>query len=235
MNPPPIASHEKKIRGTLPEEFQDDLAEVKKSLPIPTEIDTVDLGPNQFVAFVDELIHHATPLAKNRRVTTQAVRTFLADDADFKGSYPAAVEAKRVSDEDETSDFRTEFKQRGAVTDEQAATWEAVMALCSESNQKTDRIELRRIGLTDQQIDRLLFKHTRHKYDSVHIDKAALQDNQSRIPLTKTDSEEPLQLPRKMSHRQIPAQFAEAAKSKRSFLRTWVRAVPSGEVKRQTT
>jgi hypothetical protein len=89
--------------------------------------------------------------------------------------------------------------------------------------------------LTDQQIDRLLFKHARHKYDSVHIDKAALQENQPRIPLTKADSEEPLQLPRKMSYRQIPAQFAEAAKSKRSFLRTWVRAVPSDQVQRHTT
>lgn len=235
VNPPPIASHENKISGTLPEEFRDDLAEVKKSLPAPTEIDTVDLGPNQFVAFVDELIHHATPLAKNRTVTTQAVRTFLGNDADFKDSFPAAVEAKRVSEDVETSTFRTELKQRSTVTDEQAVTWEALMTLCSGSNRKTDRGELRQVGLTDNQIERLLFKHARHKYDWVHIDKAALQENQPRIPLTKADSEEPLQLPRKMSHRQIPTQFAEAAKAKRSFLRTWVRAVPSNEVKRHTT
>lgn len=235
VNPPPIASHENKISGTLPEEFLEDLAAVKKSLPAPTEIDTLDLKPNQFVAFVDELIHHATPFAKHRRVTTQAVQTFLENDADLKGTYSAALEAKRAGEATETSNFRTELKERSAVTDEQAGNWEKLLALCAGSPRKTDRTELGTLGLTDQQIDRLLFKHTRHKYDWVHIDKAALQENQQRIPLQQADSEEPLQLPRKMSYRQIPPKFAETAKSKRSFLRTWVRAVPTDEVKRYVT
>lgn len=235
VNPPPIASHENKISGTLPEEFLEDLAEVKKSLPTPTEIDTVDLQPNQFVAFVDELIHHATPLAKNRRVAGKALLTFLEHDADFKDAYPAAIEAKRVSDEDHTENFHAELKQRSKVTDEQAATWKALMALCSAPTEKTDRPELRKVGLTDAQIDRLLFEHARHKYDWVHIDKKAVQDNQQKIPLRQTDSEEPLQLPRRMSYRQIPPKFAENAKTKRSFLRTWVRAVPSDDVQRNIT
>ncbi|HEY5878793.1 MAG TPA: hypothetical protein VIU11_07775, partial [Nakamurella sp.] len=92
VNPPLIATHERKVAQTLPDEFLKDLKKARKNLDPASSIDVVELQPNQVVAFVDELIHHSTPLVEHREVKSKELKEFLKQDADFKDLYPAAVE-----------------------------------------------------------------------------------------------------------------------------------------------
>lgn len=215
VNPPPIQSHENKMATTLPEEFREDLSEVRKNLKTPTEIETLDLQPNQVIAFVDELIHHATPLAGNRTVTIANLKTFLTQDPDFKNVDWTSTE---------TTSANTE------TSDQAAEQWQTLKHLCASGKKKTSRPELRQAGMNDDQIDRLLDKHAKQNYNWVHIDKNALTDTNTHIVLTKpsdneSESDEPLKLKRTMSYRDTSA-IQKTADKKRSFLRTWIRAVP---------
>lgn len=215
VNPPSIQSHENKIASTLPSEFREDLNEVRTNLKNPTEIETLDLRPNQVIAFVDELIHHATPLAGNRTVTIANLRTFLSQDPDFKNVDWTTTATTSVDTE---------------PSDRVAEEWPWLKKLCASDKKKTSRPELRQAGMNDDQIDRLLAKHAKQNYNWVHIDKSALTDMNTRIALTTTSDAEsepdvPLKLKRTMSYRDTSV-FQETADKKRSFLRTWIRAVP---------
>lgn len=57
----------------------------------------------------------------------------------------------------------------GQTSHEHVDQYKALKELCASDQKKTSRPELRQAGMTDDQIDRLLAKHAKHEYDSVHI------------------------------------------------------------------
>jgi hypothetical protein len=224
VNPPPIAAHEHKIAQTLPDEFLKDLKKARKTLDPASAIDFVELQPNQVVAFVDELIHHSTPLVEHREIKDKELKEFLKQDVDFSDLYPAAVglDEKRTT-EGLDADFFTTFKLRTQATDEAARRWEALLTLCAKGK-GIRRPDLVGAGMTDEQVDRLLAGHG-SVFRTVHIDTRALTDKQTKIPLTETGSQDPITLKRRMSYLgQMPG-ISKDSEKKRAFLRTWVRAV----------
>lgn len=68
INPPLVGSHEEHIEEQLPGQFMADLETIRGSTPTPTMIETGDLPAYGVVSFVDEAIHHATPLLGHREV-----------------------------------------------------------------------------------------------------------------------------------------------------------------------
>ncbi|GAA5001408.1 hypothetical protein [Actinopolymorpha pittospori] len=91
LNPAPSPEHDALIKGTdgkpgtLPKVFTDDLDEIRRTLGKPTEIRTGIVNPYGYVAFVDEAIHHATPLYGHRFITGKEFRAYLAQ------KYPAEL------------------------------------------------------------------------------------------------------------------------------------------------
>jgi hypothetical protein len=95
LNPPKSAQHDELIgtpekRGTLPEEFINDLIKIRVALGEPTRIEsagTVEgLG---YVAFVDEAIHHATPWFGGRYVTPSEFKAYLERQVKADKEYQA--------------------------------------------------------------------------------------------------------------------------------------------------
>ncbi|MGW5365140.1 hypothetical protein [Actinopolymorpha pittospori] len=112
LNPAPSPEHDAQIKGTdgkpgtLPKVFTDDLDEIRRTLGKPTEIRTGIVNPYGYVAFVDEAIHHATPLYGHRFITGKEFGAYLAQkypaelaeitraDKEYQASpWPAAVYA----------------------------------------------------------------------------------------------------------------------------------------------
>ena len=68
LNPRPVMSHDKNIGGSLPLGFLDDLSHVRRALPQPTGIEATKIPAFEIVSFIDEAIHHATPVPGGRTV-----------------------------------------------------------------------------------------------------------------------------------------------------------------------
>jgi hypothetical protein len=75
-NPPLLEAHEQQIAESLPIEFVSDLR-VTRPKADPTEIAASVVPAYGFVAFVDEAIHHATPLYGHRFVKGGEFKAFL--------------------------------------------------------------------------------------------------------------------------------------------------------------
>jgi len=77
VNPLLSPEHEAQIASSLPPKFISDLKEARSQLKQPTEIGATKVPAYGVVSFVDELIHHMTPLYGPRTVYYQNVITFL--------------------------------------------------------------------------------------------------------------------------------------------------------------
>ncbi len=68
---------EGRVKDTLPPKFRKDLASARKQLPEPREIGGTRVPANGIVSFVDELIHHTTPLRGRRTVSSYNLGHFF--------------------------------------------------------------------------------------------------------------------------------------------------------------
>src|SRR5215510_8460931 len=65
----------------------------------PKLIKAGTVAPHGFVSFVDEAIHHSTPLIGHREVSATNVRLFLENETPFKDHYKQALAAWNKSQE----------------------------------------------------------------------------------------------------------------------------------------
>lgn len=87
VNPPKSdAAHEKKLQRTLPPEFNADLADVASGEQSRT-IGFTTVQPHGVVSFVDEAIHHATPLIAHRQIDGKTLALFLETEPPFAQEY----------------------------------------------------------------------------------------------------------------------------------------------------
>ena len=144
----------------MPQKFREDLA-ATRGLPTPTGFDTTTLPPHGVVAFVDEAVHHATPMLKHRTVPLADFKKFVTQDDEFKDRYAAAekawdaaippVSSARSSG---SSPFAHRFK---ATSRPEEAVSEEMMDLLHESGRtEVDRQDLLDSNLTNEHASRLL-------------------------------------------------------------------------------
>ena len=92
LNPPPVEAHEHNVKTSLPHRFQGHLAGVRKGLPAPTEIAKTRVKGSQVVSFVDETVHHKSPLYQSRTVSGENLGKFLKER--YPQNYARAVVAR---------------------------------------------------------------------------------------------------------------------------------------------
>lgn len=233
VNPPLHKTHERAIEQNLPPEFMSDLKQTRDNLPPPKLIETKIVPPHGVVSFVDEAIHHATPLLGHREVRLDAVRTFLAQDPDFSGLYAKALHAFRTATTKPTGEFELleEPKSFAELFDveldpTEKERWRALMELCSGSDDfKVNRPTLVHLGMTHGQVDRLLSTTGPDTFNSVNIPQRARDDGtMGRLKMTEK-KDRPVQLSRRMSMLALDDQVPVDPGGERRFFRTWVRAV----------
>lgn len=233
VNPPLVSTHEKKLEENMPEQFMEDL-EQTRGMGRPRTIETGIMPPYGVVSFVDETIHHATPLLGHREVRIDKVRQFLKEDQDFSAFFTQAQAAYNESVKKPKGLFK-HFQKPKQFLDlfdveldgKEKDRWRALMELCSgQDDAKVDRPELMRLGLTGKQVDRLLSGYGPDTFNSVNIPAKAHKDAlPGRSPLTTGKSGKPLQLKRQMSQLALDKQLPEDPGGPRRFFRTWVRTV----------
>jgi hypothetical protein len=238
-NPPLVPEHEEHLKGSLPAQFRSDLDEARGSLGKPTEITTQPIMPHGVVSFVDEAVHHATPLKGHRKAPVSGVKLFLAEDQDFKDLYKTALKAWEWAHPTTAfwkwwGAYKFEDTFAKTVPTKTVATWEKLIELCQQPDAtEVDRPELLKTGLTQDQITRLVSGYGTSPFTSAHISgQARVGHATGRLPMTEPGKKRPITLTRQASTANLLEDKAEKEKvvpedpgGDRRFFRTWVRAV----------
>jgi len=209
--------------GGLPDAFRADMAAVRKSLTAKHEGQEMtahapDVPAYGYVAFVDELIHHNTPMLGGREVTRGTVEFYLTNH--HKEHFTAAQKAYE------------EYEKRGLVysfygfgsylpKELQGTMWEKLIpALRSRKlSDMLGRKALLDAGMPGGEIDGMLSENS-SSYSKVSL------------PTVERGSPQPInpergkKLIREMSSRNLRGELpADTPGDNRTFFRTWVRAV----------
>jgi hypothetical protein len=144
VHPPTVPEHERQIAESLPPEFLGDLAAIRKDAEEPTEIGAPIIPAFGAVAFVDEAIHHMTPLRGHRQVEAADFARYL------NATYPA--EHTGQTPPTETLDtWRAMSQKRGTVY---------------------TRPDFRKAGMRNREIDKLLAQYGPSGFRTVTIPRA---------------------------------------------------------------
>jgi hypothetical protein len=156
VNPPPSQTHDELTQTTLPPGFRDDLALTRQALGAPTEYGAGIANPYDYVAFVDEAIHHATPFYHHRYVTGADLDQYLTTN------HPAEMqEAKRAWGLYKKSFWPSAIYPLASYFDEKiipkssAAKWEVLMELVADAKRHITRNDLKD-AITNKEFDEAL-------------------------------------------------------------------------------
>lgn len=231
LNPAPSERHDREVgeNGTLPEKFQGDLRAIRERLGQHEVIEAPEItAPYSAVAFVDEAIHHMTPVLEHRTVTGQGLREFL------EGKYPEAAKAYDAWKAQRLTWWSFASYLPKGVPQEEAERWWKLLTRAEKLTSKYSRIELSEAGMTGDDIEELLFEKGPEGFRGASIPSVTQQPSGGRTPLRHPGQERPLR--RRLSMRLLQAptlaptgtggNSIPAQAPKRAFFRTWVRAVP---------
>lgn len=239
VNPPVSATHHAQTKASLPKEFRKDLKATRAKLDDPTTIDTQLVDPYGYVAFVDEAVHHATPLYGHRYVTPGELKAYLAQ------AYPAAfTEATRAyakfTGQRLGSWWHYEFPSyvtKSIIGEDEIAKWQTLMQIVADPDAKRriTRNDVKGTISSDEFDDVLEFAGTA-KLDGQRGSGRAAGFHAASIPgvgVGVSAHESPVAPGRRKLKRTLSTtDFRKtlppepAAHVKRRFFRTWVRAIP---------
>jgi hypothetical protein len=207
LNPPLVDSHEQRIIGTLPRQFRDDLRSARERLPRPTRVAAPVIPAGGFVAFVDEAIYHMTPHYGHRPMSSIQFRLYL------RKQHPTLFDrASAAYDEHHLSDLPADAPV--------LTKWFRWIRM-TRSQGTYVRPDFLAAGMDGDEVDRMLALQPDHKgFQTVAIPHLTTQGHE--LPI---DREGRPPLKREMSQLDVD-DVPEEVSGERSFLRTWVRAVP---------
>jgi hypothetical protein len=251
-NPPLVSTHEDLLATTMPPAFMADLNDVRARSKLPTEIKSAGtLDPNSVIAFVDEAIHHSTPLAGHRKILPSKLAEYLKRELPFSADYEAAKaafdgsrkqnpKATGSSDAKPTSVASFVDLFTAPLSREIKELWESLLTLCeATSDVPITRPKLMELGMPPDMIDHLMSTWGPDSFNSVSIPAAARtnSDATGRIPLADEKTGQRPVLTRQISSQALakPGSLAPVTAGTetgegptRTFFRTWVRAVKVG-------
>jgi hypothetical protein len=186
-------------KESLPKPFRNDVRYVR-SLPGGTAIEAVTVPQHGVVAFVDELIHHTTPLYGPRTVSGKQLADFL------EIRFPNESNAHRKS--------FTPFGKKPATAFTKK-TWKRLTGMRG-SEKRLDRVWLVDAGLPDRLVNKL-FDQVYPGFRNVSVPDATKKGSafEQRLP----------RLERQMSSEELRKNLPPEVTGERRFFRTWVRAV----------
>jgi hypothetical protein len=141
LHPPTVATHESQIAKSLPPEFLSDLTTAGEGAQEATHIEAPEIPAYGAVAFVDELIHHMTPLRGHRPVT----------GADL-GKYLDEHHSQQTQGESLPNDVREKLRE---MSHQSATTY--------------TRPDLRKAGMRNRDISKLLAEYGPSGFRTVSI------------------------------------------------------------------
>lgn len=220
LNPAVVDEHEAQIVLTLPEKFMDDLRWVRGQLGRPTEISIATVKPKQFVAFVDEAIHHMSPQLGGRTVTSNQLLTFLGKTYSEKHVQDAKAARKAFRSAPSTIKGMVRalhkspkpFSQYLKVIQVDQVMWFNLMELAETPNAVINRLALTDARLRADLIDELLDENW-EGYSNVSIPGAGT------APLAEG------KLKRQASRDALTGPVPAPTTDDRRFFRTWVRVI----------
>lgn len=219
LNPDVVPKHEEQIRDSLPEQFLADLQWVRGRLGRPTEVSIASVKPNQFVAFVDEAIHHKSPHAGGRTLTAKQLLAFIEKEygAGVVDDIRAAGKAFREANQGPTAVWYlvsgttvADFVKVAPV--KHAKLLLQLVDLADLGGAVIDRSGLKDAGMTPDAIDRLLDSYWPN-FREVGIPGAGSVEL-TNAPLKRQASDDAL-------NKRLPP----PVQGDRRFFRTWVRIV----------
>jgi hypothetical protein len=231
INPASKEIYDQYVRSKLPEVFVNDLNAVKGTLPGQKYIHATVIPENGIVAFVDEAIHHKTPTPEHRTARAQAIAKILQEEYgdeydDAKKAYDSYTGASMFSPWSWSSYFKNEKGKKNAQ-----AWWqlfEGLKQLTAEQDKALNRQQLTAwLPVYFRDHTDLIIEQAATDFTSVgysHVESGKI----TTVPVRHRD-EKPLK--RQMSQEDLSQYKATSTEGgKRSFFRTWVRAVPREQV-----
>jgi len=230
LNPLPLPAHEDRIRGkgetpgTLPPKFIANLDKARANLIEPTVIGAPTIPANGVVSFVDELIHHMTPLYGHRKVSSASFATFLqktfpidyakaviAYDQYQKSTYFWAVPASVAS-------WMGSWISASVVESRKWYGWIGM----TRSKSKFDRRQLTASGLSATLVNELIDEYDEDSKFGAGFRQVSIPKSGTG-PIRRPDAPP---LKRQMSSNALLGTIPQKVTGERRFFRTWVRAVP---------
>jgi hypothetical protein len=233
VNPASEAIYDQFVKQKLPEVFVDDLEAIRKSFKGDRFIEATVLAKNGVVAFVDEAIHHKTPTAGPRTASAEGLKVAL--DYVYGDEYKDALTAYRgykSASRFSIYTFGSYFKNATAKAHSND-WWELLEKLSGlDRRDALNRDQLRKwlpasayfTDHADEILEQAATDFTSVSFGHLggfgHINKG----ERITVPV-RQKGEKPLT--RRMSMVDLSQYKATASQGgKRSFFRTWVRAVP---------
>jgi hypothetical protein len=224
VNPASDPSYDEFVRQKLPGVFVEDLEAFKKSFKEEKMIKATVLEPNSVVAFVDEAIHHKTPTPGPRTASAAGLKVAMAnvygdEYKDAENAYKGYKGASRVS----LWTFASYFKNPTAKA-HSGDWWELLEKLPTLNDTELKRKDLEAWLPTyfKARAEEILEQAAT---DFTGVSLAIAGGKYITVPVRQA-SEKPLK--RQMSMEKLGETYQAKAQDsgKRSFFRTWVRAVP---------
>jgi ribosomal protein S18 acetylase RimI-like enzyme len=219
LNPAPVEEHEKILKGSLPSSFLQHLSDVRKQLSPPTETKATAIPRYGVVAFVDELIHHKSPLYNYRTVTGEELNQFLKQKFSLQYMRASLDYEKRASATSISSmsllslpSFWTTPKEW--LADPYFIVCYRGIEMAKSEVKKYSRKDLVSL-LSSEQIDELFHKYAATGFEEVSIPNPGNESIKAALPVLKRQASSQELLPEPVGARR--------------FFRTWVRAVRRNE------
>jgi len=222
VNPASDPSYDEYVKQKLPGVFVEDLEAFKTSFKDEKIIKATVLKPNSVVAFVDEAIHHKTPTPGPRTASATGLDVALdnvyGDEyRDANAAYKGYKGASKVS----LWTFASYFKNPTAKA--HSGDWWQLLEKLATLTKELKRDELKAwLPAYFQGHAEELLEQAATDFTGVSL---AIGGNKRITVPVRQKQEKPLK--RQMSMEDLSEYKATAEESgKRSFFRTWVRAVP---------
>ena len=240
INPPVVPEHDQKTSAALPATFRKHLSKARAGLPTPTEIGASTIPANGVVTFVDELIHHATPVYGHRKMTGKGLEAFLRQKYPTEygyawyardsgrlwwtaagiGSYLASYVSTSVAQD------RKRYERWYATS---FAIWSRWLDMARQPGASYDRNDLARMGLSATDIDELLDRYDPKSDDGTNpAETPRYPFERVAIPRSGTTPIRGATTPRLTRRMSVNARqglLPARLSGKRRFFRTWVRAI----------
>lgn len=219
VNPASSAIYKQFVKQKLPEVFVKDLKALRRDFKGKKFIEATVLEANGVVAFVDEAIHHKTPTPGPRTASADGLKIALAnvygdEYEDAAKAYRGYKGASRFS----PFTFGSYFKNPTAKA--QSNDWWELLEKLPTLDRTLPRDQLR-AWLPDYFKTRAEELHEQAATDFTDVSLAVDGGQKITVPVRGME-EEPLK--RRMSVTDL-SEFMAQEGGKRSFFRTWVRAV----------
>jgi hypothetical protein len=228
VNPLTVPAHQEQINALLPPKFLKHLANARTTLGRPTEIEASTIPANGVVTFVDELIHHATPLYRRRQGSVPAANfaKFLKDK--FPTKYDKAVAAYEKFQKSGYAyaglAWATSWTFSFLFTSvAESLKWYRWIGM-TKSTSMFSRVQLAASGIPAGLLDELTTEYSEFGigFQQVSIPSARRGEASLKGPIRPPEAP---RLTRQMSSMAIRRELPAEPSGQRRFFRTWVRAV----------